>query len=117
MKKLITVCIFLSTLLLSGCFLFNQKTAVLSTNIPEVAAYVEIFNASQETFRIVLEYSDKPADIQHLNSEDAPDIVISKNLSSNSVISSFAPLDKLIEKLAFDTSVFYSDLLTLGWPA
>ena len=114
MKKLITVCIILSSLLLSGCFIFEQKTAVLSTNIPEVAAYVEIFNASQDTYRIVLEYSDTPADIQHLNSEGAPDIVISKNLSSNAVISAFAPLDKRIEKAAFDTSGFYTGLLKSG---
>jgi ABC-type glycerol-3-phosphate transport system substrate-binding protein len=114
MRKLIIVCIFLSSLLFSGCFFFEQKTAVLSTNIPEVAAYVEIFNASQDTYRIVLEYSDNPSDIQHLTAEGAPDIVISKNLSSNAVITAFTPLNKSIEKAAFDTSGFYPDLLKLG---
>ena len=119
MKKLIgaagLITILLLTVLpLTGCFLIEQKTASLRTDIPEVAAYVEIFNASQSNYRIELVYSDTPADYNSLVQNGAPDIVISENLASNSIIKAFAPLDKMIEEGAFDPSVVYPNLYRLG---
>lgn len=114
MKKLLIIAAAVSALLFSGCFLIEQKTAILWTNIPEVAAYVEIFNASQTNYRVELVYAENPADIHRLNADDAPDIVISENLASNAVITAFAPLDGLIEEGLFDPAVLYSDLYKLG---
>ncbi len=113
MTAIITILV-LSVLLFSGCLLIEQKTAILWTNIPEVAAYVEIFNASQSNYRVELVYSENPANFRKLTEEGAPDIVISENLASNAIISAFAPLDKLIEKERFDPSTLYPDLYKLG---
>jgi hypothetical protein len=114
MKKLLITAAALTTLLFSGCFLIEQKTAILWTDIPEVAAYVEIFNASQTNYRVELVYSDNPADFHKLTADGGPDIVISENLASNSIISAFAPLDKMIEEGRFDPSTLYTNLLNLG---
>ncbi len=100
--------------MLSGCFLIDNKTAILSTDRPEVAAYVEIFNASQSEYRIELVYSEQPWDSRTLYSQDAPDIVISRNLAANTVITAFNPLTKLIEKELFDPSTLYQPLYATG---
>ena len=112
MKKFLIAGLFVLPLL-SGCFLIEQKTAILMTNLPEVAAYVEIFNASQSDYRVELMFAEQPADYQKLVSDSAPDIVISESLASGSVISAFSPLDKLIET-GFTPSVLYNDLYKLG---
>ena len=113
MKKLFLT--FLLTLpLLTSCFLIEENTAKLWTDIPEVAAYVEIFNASQTDYRVELVYEENPADYAKLTSASAPDIVISENLASNSIISAFMPLDKMIERELFDPQVIYPDLYQLG---
>ena len=79
MKKLFLT--FLLTLpLLTSCFLIEENTAKLWTDIPEVAAYVEIFNASQTDYRVELVYEENPADYAKLTSASAPDIVISETL-------------------------------------
>ena len=113
MKKL-----FLSLLitlpLLTGCFLIEENTAKLWTNIPEVAAYVEIFNASQTDYRVELVFEENPADYSKLTSASAPDIVISENLASNSIITAFLPLDRIIERGLFEIKGIYPDLYQLG---
>jgi len=114
MKKLLITAAVLAALLFSGCLLIEQKTAILWTNIPEVAAYVEIFNASQTTYRVELVYSDNPADFRKLTEDGGPDIVISENLASNSIIPAFAPLNKMIEEERFDPAILYKDLYELG---
>ena len=113
MKKLFFAAL-VSLPLLSGCFLIDENTAKLWTDIPEVAAYVEIFNASQTDYRVELVYAETPADYDELTSDSAPDIVISENLASNSVINAFAPLDKMIEKELFSPVKLYPELYSLG---
>jgi ABC-type glycerol-3-phosphate transport system substrate-binding protein len=113
MKKFIIISLLLLPLL-TGCFQLEQKTAILWTNIPEVAAYVELFNASQTNYRVELMFAEQPADYQKLVSDSAPDIVISENLASGSIISAFTPLNKLIENEKFAPSVLYQDLYNLG---
>ena len=113
MKKLIITVLAILPLL-SGCFLIEQNTAILWTNIPEVAAYVEIFNASQTDYRVELVYAESPGDYYRLSSESAPDIVISEDLASNSIIPAFEALDKIIEDGLFDPTGLYPDLYSLG---
>ncbi|MDC7228068.1 MAG: ABC transporter substrate-binding protein [Spirochaetales bacterium] len=112
MKKLLIAAAILP--FLTGCFLIENNTAILWTDIPEVAAYVELFNASQTDYRVELVYAENPADYYALASDSAPDIVISEDLASNSIIKAFNPLDKMIEDGLFDPSVFYPDLYSLG---
>ncbi len=113
MKKIISALLLILPLL-SGCFLIEKKTVILWTDIPEVASYVEIFNASQSDFRVEIVYSENPADYQKLTSDSAPDIVIAENLASNAVIRAFKPLQKMTEEGLLDPSVFYHGLYKLG---
>ena len=113
MKKFFSAAIICLPLL-TGCFLLEQRTVILWTDIPEAAAYVEIFNASQSDYRVELVFAENPSDYQRLISDEAPDIVLSENLASNSIISAFDPLDKLIEEGRFDPSIIYPELYKLG---
>ncbi len=98
---------------LTGCFLIDQKTVILWTNIPEAAVYVELYNASQTDFRVELVYAEDPSEYQRLVSDGAPDIVLSENLASNAIIEAFSPLDKLIEKGRINEESLYADLYSL----
>lgn len=111
MKKISLL--FLLIALLSGCNRTDNKTAILLTNIPDIAAYVELFNASHSTYRIELVYADNPANLHKIKSDKAPDIVISKNLNSKKIISSFASLKNLSGKNKLNSSYFYQPLYKL----
>ncbi len=100
--------------LLTGCFLIEQKTVILWTDIPEAAAYIELYNASQSDYRIELVYAENPGDYQKLVSDGAPDIVLAEALASNSIITAFHPFDKAMEDGLIDTEILYSDLCGLG---
>ena len=79
MRKLLTALI-LCLPLLSGCFLLEQKTVILWTDIPEAAAYVELYNASQSDYRVELVFSENPVDFDKTGSDQTPDIVLSQIL-------------------------------------
>lgn len=114
MRKLSAAALLFMVISLSGCFLLEQKTVILWTDIPEAAAYVEFYNASQTDFRVELVYAENPADFNLLTSDGAPDIVLSENLAANSVINAFEPLDKMIEEGRFSPDIIYPDLFELG---
>ena len=114
MRKLSAAALLFMVISLSGCFLLEQKTVILWTDIPEAAAYVEFYNASQTDFRVELVYAENPADFNLLTSDGAPDIVLSENLAANSVINAFEPLDKMIEEGRFSPDLIYPDLFELG---
>lgn len=118
MRKFSSALILLTSLIFalisSGCFLIERNTAILWTNIPEAAAYVEFYNASQSDYRVELYFSENPADFNLLTSEGAPDIVLSENLAANSIIRAFKPLDKMIEEGSLNPDSIYSGLFNLG---
>jgi len=54
MRKLILL--LLAGLGLAGCGLFQRRPLVLCTDRPEVASFVEQFNALQSDIRVILRY-------------------------------------------------------------
>ncbi|MDC7125374.1 MAG: hypothetical protein PQJ46_07395 [Spirochaetales bacterium] len=112
MKKKYLLILFILPLL-SSCFSVDKRTAILSTNIPEVAAYVELFNASQTTYKVELVYTENPSDLQNLTSDSAPDIVIGENLASPSIITAFSSEKRLIDRNLIDPGIFYEELFKL----
>ncbi len=114
MKNLIKgIFLFYLFIQLSGCLITETNTAVLWTNRPEVASYVEFFNSQQDKFRIELVYKSSPE--KALRTENVkPDIIIGESLSSSSFISEFDSLERLFEDGSVDSNIFYQDLLKMG---
>jgi hypothetical protein len=97
----------------SSCSLFEKTTAVLWTNRPEIAAYVEVFNAEQEKYKIEVSFRQNPAK-SLLEEQSPPDIVLGSRLTSSLLRERFQPLDSLLDKELLDPSIFYPRLLAYG---
>jgi ABC-type glycerol-3-phosphate transport system substrate-binding protein len=92
---------------------FGSASAVLSTNLPVVAAYVDIFNVSQSEYKIQLTYTDAP--VERLGSDGpVPDLVIGEELGFTDRIELFRPLDHLFKEGFLKKGAFYRHALVLG---
>jgi ABC-type glycerol-3-phosphate transport system substrate-binding protein len=105
--------------LLSSCGFFQlpfglgeSTTAVLWTDRPEFAIYVEDFNVGQDQYKIEVRYFESLAQKLTDNGE-YPDIAIGSWLKSASTRTLFRPLDTLF-KDSLDPDAFYPRLLALG---
>ena len=101
-------------LLLSSCVFDNDSTVVLWSDKPEMAAYVEEFNSTQDKYRIVIVYKKQPGAALALTDTPA-DLVISEFLNSPGTVELFAPLDSYFGEDKMNLSIFYSGLLELGY--
>ena len=100
--------------MVSGCgALSNSGTAVLWTNKSEIAAYIELFNTEQNSYKIEVVYKNNPS-IALKNESSAPDIVIGENLNNGELSKFFSSLDNQIEKEIINTKEIYPELLKLG---
>ena len=106
-------------IILCAVFLFSscrrsieQKIAVIWTNKVEVVSYCEMFNTTQDKYRVVVEYKDNPPD-EILKAKNAPDMVISSRLKGKDTRTKFMPVNYLL-KNRLDTKNFYEELLDLG---
>lgn len=92
---------------------FGSESAVISTNLPAIAAYVDIFNVSQSEYKIRLTYADAP--IERLGVDDTvPDLVIGEELGFTDRIELFRPLDHLFKEGFLKKGTFYRHALVLG---
>jgi ABC-type glycerol-3-phosphate transport system substrate-binding protein len=102
-----------AAILLVSCGFLEPDTAVIWTDRPEFAVYVEYFNSSQDDYKIETRYFESPA--QRLtNTRDYPDIVVGSWLKSASTRILFKPLDYLFKGEAISGEAFYPRLLSLG---
>jgi len=90
----------------------EEEIAVIWTDKVEVASYCELFNASQNKYRIIVEYKENPAD-EILKKEAKADIVIASFLKGNATLGKFSSLDYLLRG-DIDATLFYEELLSLG---
>ncbi|MCK5200585.1 MAG: hypothetical protein KAR21_19655, partial [Spirochaetales bacterium] len=104
---------FLIIILLSSCVFKDNSTIILWTDKPEMAAYVEEFNSTQNKYRIEIVYKKEPGAALALTDNPA-DLVVSEFLNSPGTIEQFAPLDSFFGEGKMDLSIFYSGLLELG---
>jgi hypothetical protein len=111
MKKLAGLAV-LSLILFGGCSLVQKNSIKICTNHPEIASYIEMFNASQSEIYAEVAYSDSPIDC--LGGSNSPDVIISEYLNSGELISHFRSLDPLFEIKALSIPAFYPSLLALG---
>ena len=112
-KTLITIFILITGL---SCSQKANKPVIIWTNQKEFVSYAELFNASQEQFRVMVIYKEKPVEsIPVAKDEQAPDIVIAPLLKNSSVKKNFRPLDYLFTEQQINQSIFYPQLLNAGY--
>ncbi len=97
-----------------SCARSDHRTAILWTDRPEFAEYVELFNAAQSRYRIELYYREKPGQAL-ASTEKYPDLVVGSWLKGSATRSYFKSLDFFFDDLLLAKTSFYSKLLALGF--
>jgi ABC-type glycerol-3-phosphate transport system substrate-binding protein len=97
----------------ASCSFFQEETAILWTDRPELAIYAEQFNLIQTQYKIETKYMEQPAQ-RLLNTSEYPDIVMGNWLKSASTRTLFLNLNELFENERIRQNAFYPALLNLG---
>lgn len=116
MKKFIIFLLSSFILLLFSCRSAEDKIAVVWSSRAELARYCEIFNASQNDYKIIARYVQDPSK-EILNSKktiEKPDLVIDCWLKAAGVRKNFIKLNSLLAEDKINPDIFYSELLELG---
>lgn len=99
-------------LLLAGCSRRETQSIVVWTDRPELAAYLELFNAEQSRFFAELKYQPNPLRVLR-TTEEEPDLIISVLPTDTRSSDRFRPLDSLLEAVG-GSQEFYTELLQAG---
>lgn len=100
-------------LLETGCSLISGKVGVLWTNRPEFTAYAELFNASQNRFRIEVVYKADPV-LSLATEQSVPDLVVGYRENAVPTVRRFISLDQIVNRAGVNPTLFYADLLREG---
>ena len=100
-------------LALAGCGLLSDQTVRLLTDRPEMAAYVERYNARQSEVRVEVLYDEAPARAV-LEGRAQADVVIAEWLASPAGMARFDSLADMVKPGRIDPSWFYPGLLAMG---
>ena len=104
---------FLLPLALAGCGLLGDQTVRLLTDRPEMAAYVERYNARQTDVRVEVIYDEEPAQAV-MEGRAQADVVIAQWLASPATMARFDSLADVVKPGGIDPSWFYPGLLAMG---
>jgi hypothetical protein len=99
--------------LAASCDQSASRVSTLWTDVPEMASYVEKFNASQLDWQILVEYKASPASLLTTPGRKA-DLVVSRGLTSSAVKDTLVPLDFLFDGGNLAKSSFYRRILDAG---
>lgn len=99
--------------LLFSCDQSANRVSTLWTNVPEIAAAVERFNASQREWQLLVEYREDPAALLTGPGVKA-DLVVARGLSSAAVKDTMVPLDFLFDGGNVAKASFYQRILEAG---
>lgn len=102
-----------SALCFFSCGLQEKSAALLWTDRPEFVFYAEQFNASQERYKVEVQYYESPAQ-KLAEAREYPDIAAASWLKGASTRVMFQPLDELFSNDSIIRSSFYPRLLALG---
>lgn len=91
----------------------EDKIAVIWTDRAEFVSYCEVFNNSQNKYKIIVEYKKSPVDAL-INTDVQPDIVIGAWLKGKSARVKFKKINNLFGEKKIDKNDFYPELLNLG---
>jgi hypothetical protein len=98
--------------ILASCGLLSEPAVRLVTNHPEIAAYVEQFNARQGTYRVEIDYRETPS--QSVMDGEAADVVIGEWLATPQLIDRFDSTADIVAPGRIEPSGFYAGLLSMG---
>jgi hypothetical protein len=98
---------------LSACSGVSTSTVFVLTDHSEMAAYAEVFNATQRDLRIELVYSSDPAEALRKGSAGA-DVVIGEGLAGPDMREHFRSAADLFGQGRLDPAAFYQGVLESG---
>lgn len=90
------------------------NTVVIWTDQGEFASYAELFNASQDRFKAIVQYQKSPASAFPPVKGEQVDILIGPWLKNEKVRKNFLSLDYLFDDIKLSAKDFYPQLLQLG---
>ena len=99
--------------LLTACDQSVTRASTLWTNVPEMASYVEKFNASQRDWQVLVEYKEDVSGALTSPGKKA-DLVVARGLASNAVKDTLVPLDFLFDGGNLARTSFYKGILDAG---
>jgi len=102
-----------AALVLSSCGAANARPAVIWTDSPELALYAELFNASQSSYRMAVEWKADLAEALKAPGP-SPDLVVGRYLKASGSRDRFQALDYLFGELTVNQAAFYPALLAEG---
>jgi hypothetical protein len=100
----------LAGLLLASCG--STRVSTVWTDVPEVASYIETFNASQRDWQVLVEFKDD-ATAALLAADTKPDLVIAHGPVSSTVRAALEPVDFLFGG-SLSRASFYRGILDAG---
>ena len=100
-------------LVLASCDQASNRVSTLWTNVPEMAAYVEKFNASQREWQILVEFKDDPAPLLLTPGRKA-DLIVARGLASAEVKNTMVPLEFLFDGGGLAKASFYRRITEAG---
>ena len=103
------VLITLAIIFLSGCSRTSGSIARIWTNQSEFVSYVELFNSSQDRYKIVVEYRQNPAEAL-IAAKQNPDIIIGPWLKGEKARGQVIPVEYLFNELRINSRLFYKPL-------
>ncbi len=92
----------------------DRDTAVLMTDSPEFAFYVDAFNASQDRYRLELQFRPNIPKALGRETETPPALAVGRFLANDQARSRFVNLDYLFRELILNPSGVYQGLLQRG---
>lgn len=114
LKTLIFSLIIVITLFCTGCEAKKAKRIVLWTSSSDFASYVELFNASQDKYKVILVYKDEiSTSFPPAKDELKPDIVVGSWLKNEKTHKYFSSMNFFLYRLQ-KKSTFYPKLLESG---
>jgi hypothetical protein len=99
---------------LNGCAVFHRRPLVLGTDRPELASFVEQFNALQQDLRVQLRYMSSPEEALRRN--QGVDLLIGARLAGAGEARALEPLEDLFRAGRLARADFYAPLLAAGAP-
>lgn len=113
MRRLLRIVPLLLIVALSGCSIFGGRVGILWSNLPEFAAYAELFNASQSRYQIEVVYKEDPG-LALLEGGRLPDLVIGTRIASIPIVGKFGSLEQVLNRGQVNPTYFYKSLLRAG---
>ena len=104
-------------LLLVSCHVTNEEPLIIWTDSPQLASYVELFNATHAGVKAVALYKAFPSEalaFEAKNAENRPDILIGSYLKNDRTHASYSSLNGLFKTDFLNKEDYYPQLLDYG---